>query len=350
MSFPIPAGACDTHMHFYDSAIAAAPDTPMPGHFDVPMYREIQRRLGIERVIIDCRRDRRWALARSGSIAGASRELKIDHSTVSRRLAAIEQSLGATLVIRGSKEFAWTAEGDCALRAAQAIETQMLDMLRTIRSAKLEIGGSIRITCPSGLVALLAKLLHDINTRLPSLAVEVSGDNRTVDLARGDADIAVRMFRPTAPGLVCRRACDLGWGAYASRAYIARHGNPATIGDLAEHHLVLYIEAMHTVPGPRWIEDHRRGARAVTRVDNTEVARHLIAASGGIGVIPCFMADLHPDLVRIFPEPVATHTAWIVYHEAARDTARVRAAVDALVEVIEANETTFSGQHRKSRS
>jgi len=284
------------------------------------------------------------ALARGGSVAGAARILAIDHSTVSRRLAALEDAVGARLVQRGGHDFAWTAEGRSALAAAEAIEASVAEATRTIRAAKLEIAGTVRISCPPGIVAALTRMLPAVREKHPLLAIELSADNRTVDLARGEADIAVRMFRPTEPGLVCRRTFELGWGVYASNAYVAEYGSPASMDDLPSHRLVLYVEAMHRVAGPRWIEDHRGTASRLTRVDNTEVAGHVISSGGGIGIIPCIVADARPEMVRVFPAPVAFNTGWIVYHEAMRDTARVRAAVDALVEFYESHVGMFSGR------
>jgi DNA-binding transcriptional LysR family regulator len=283
------------------------------------------------------------ALARAGSVAGAGRALEIDHSTVSRRLSALEDGLGARLVRRGGREFGLTAEGRAALATAEAIEAKVAEAVRTIRATRLEVVGAVVVTCPGGIVPAMTRVLPAISDKHPSLAIQLAADNRTVDLARGDADIAIRMFRPTESGLVARRTFELGWGAYASQAYVAKHGTPATIAALAEHQLVLYVEAMQKVPGPRWIEEHRGAATRLTRVDNTEVASHVISAGGGIGVIPCVLADDRPELVRVFPDPVVTHTGWLVYHESLRDTARVRAAIDALVELFETNAAVFAG-------
>jgi len=284
------------------------------------------------------------ALARGGSVAGAARSLCVDHSTVSRRLAALEEAVGVRLLLRGGREFGWTAEGHAALAAAEAIERAVAEGLRTCRAAKLEVSGSIRLSCPSGVVATLVKLLPAMREKHPALAVEVIGDNRTIDLAKGEADIALRMFRPTEAGLVARRTLEMGWGVYASRAYIAEHGLPASADDLSGHRLVLYLDSLLRVPGPRWLEDHRGPDTLCMRVDNTEVASSAIASGGGIGIIPCFEAAGHPEMVRVFPEPVAFNTGWIVYHEASRDTARVRAAVDALVEFFEAHAAVFAGR------
>ena len=94
-------------------------------------------------------------------------------------------------------------------------------------------------------------MLPAARDKFPSLAIQLAGDNRTIDLGKGEADIALRMFRPSESGLVARRAFEVGWGAYASKDYVAKHGVPASVADLPNHQLVLYVEAMHQVPGPR---------------------------------------------------------------------------------------------------
>jgi DNA-binding transcriptional LysR family regulator len=284
------------------------------------------------------------ALARGGSVAGAARVLGVDHSTVSRRLAALEETLGTCLVVRGGREFSWTAQGRIALSAAEALESTVADATRAIRSAKLEVAGSVRVTCPSGFVTTLNRMLPPLLAKHPLLSLELSADNRTVDLARGEADVAIRMFKPSDPGLVCRRTLEVGWGVFASSAYVAESGTPATVEDLSKHRLVLYIEALHRVAGPRWMEEHRGTATSIMRVDNTEVAGQALSSGGGIGVIPCFAASQRPELVRIFPDPVATASGWLVYHETVRDSARVRTAIDVLVEFFETHAELFAGR------
>ena len=176
------------------------------------------------------------------------------------------------------------------------------------------------------------------------LTLELCGENRAVDLAKGEADLALRMFRPSEPDLVCRQAFDMGWCVYASRSYLSAHGTPTSPDELASHRLVRYVSSFHKVPGPRWLEEHRGDAVGSVQVDNTEVASHVVASGGGIGVIPCAVAEERPDIVRVFPDPVAFNTAWLVYHESARDTARVRAAVDTLAAVFETHRGVFSGR------
>jgi DNA-binding transcriptional LysR family regulator len=283
------------------------------------------------------------AIGRGGSVAGAARVLGVDQSTVSRRLTALEETLGARLVVRGGRDFCLTSEGRRAVAAAEAVESAISAATRDIRSAKLEVAGSVVVSCASGLVNGITNLLPPFLDKQPLLSIELCADNRAVDLARGEADVAIRMFRPTEPGLVARRTFELGWSVYASKAYVAEHGAPASPTDFAQHRLIVYNESMLRAAGPRWLEDNRGCAKIALRADNTEMAGNAIASGNGVGVVPCFAERLRPDLVRCFPEPVATATGWLAYHETLRDSARVRAAVDVLVELFEAHASLFSG-------
>ncbi|MGH8123897.1 MAG: LysR family transcriptional regulator [Rudaea sp.] len=284
------------------------------------------------------------ALARAGSVAGAARELQVDNSTVSRRLAALEEAVGARLLIRGGREFAWTAEGRTLLEAGESMETAATLALRNVRTAKVDVDGTVRVSVSPAFVPVLMRLmLPALRVAHPSLRVELDGAYQIVDLAKGDADIAVRMARPEQPGLVARPVVECGWFVYAATSYIDARGCPAAFDDLTQHHLVLYIESMHSVPALKWMEAYRGGALEVSRVDNLEIACQTISAGGGIGVLPGFIGDEVPELMRVFPNRVAVNTGWIVYHEAARNTSRVRVVVNALTEFFHAHSVMFTG-------
>lgn len=284
------------------------------------------------------------ALAHAGSVAGAARELQVDNSTISRRLAALEEALGAKLLIRGGREFSWTAEGRTVIGAAQAMEAAATQALRAVRTAKVTLDGTVRVSVsPAFVPVLLCGMLPALRGAHPSLRVELSGGFQRVDLARGDADIAVRMARPEEPDLVACHAFDCAWFAYAATSYLETRGRPASFDELAQHELVLYTEALHRVPPLRWMEAYRGTARESSRVDNLEVACQTISAGAGIAVLPCFMADPVPGLQRVFAERVAVNGGWVVYHEAARDAARVRVVADALVAFFRSHEAMFSG-------
>ena len=284
------------------------------------------------------------ALQRAGSVAGAARLLQVDSSTVSRRLAALEEAVDTRLLIRGGREFAWTPAGRALIEAGEAMEAAASGALRAVRTAKIEVSGTVRISVPPGFVpVLMSRLLPALRQAHPALQVELDGGFERVDLARGEADLAVRMVRPEEPDLVAGPSFDCGWFAYAAASYLEARGRPESFDDLARHALVLYTEALHRVPPLRWMEAHRGESRELLRVDNLEVACQAIAAGGGIAVLPCVIADSVPGLRRVFAERVAVNSGWVVYHESARDMSRVRVVAEALKEFLRCHEAIFSG-------
>ncbi len=284
------------------------------------------------------------ALRRAGSLAGAARLLEVDHSTVSRRLSSIEETIGTILVQRGGREFSFTPEGLTLLVTAEKLETAVAEATLTIRTAKDEVSGIVRVSCPPGFLPELMGLLPVVRSKHTLLKVEFSGDYRAVDLGKGEADLALRMARPSESSLVMRRACEVCWGVYASNIYIAEHGLPTSVEELSRHRLILYAETMHNVTAFRWMEDYRKETTPISRIDNLEIGFQLMASGVGIGVFPCFFAARQQGLVRLFPEPIEYTTGWIVYHESMRKTARIRAVIDELIEFFESNADLYSGK------
>lgn len=290
------------------------------------------------------------ALSRGRSIAGGARILGVDSSTVSRQLAAMERSLGACLVLRGGREFTFTAEGKAAVVAAEEMESIVANVTRAIRAAKTDIDGVVKVSVVPSMLRILMPLLAIASEKHPKLSIELSAANHTVNLAKGDADIAVRMTQPTEVDLVARRAIEMGFGVFASKSYAARCGLPATWEELARHRLIQYAEAMLHLSWFAWIESYASKGAPVSRADSTEMALGLISSGMGVGVLPCIMGDHAPDLVRVFAEPVAYASGWIVYHETARNSARVRAVADMLAGFLETQVAPLSGRLIASRA
>ena len=185
------------------------------------------------------------ALARAGSVAGAARELQVDNSTISRRLAALEDAVGAKLLIRGGREFSWTREGRVMLEAAEATEVATAAALRAVRASKVDMKGSVRVAVTPAMVhVLMRQLIPGLRQAHPELSVELRGAYGRADLVKGDAEIAVRMARPEEPDLVARRAFDCAWCVYAAASYLESHGatghirrvGPARPGALCREH------------------------------------------------------------------------------------------------------------------
>jgi DNA-binding transcriptional LysR family regulator len=283
------------------------------------------------------------ALSEGRSVAGAARVLGVDSSTVSRRLAAAEEALGATLIIRGGRDFVFTAEGEAALQAAKGMQSLAASAVSAIRAAKTEIAGIVRISCVPGLAGPLLGFQAMVEQKYPKLRVEVSADFHRADIAKGEADIALRMTEPQEPDLIAIQCFEIGLSVFAAKSYVARYGLPATEADFANHKIILYTKRFADLPQFNWIERFA-GANAHTmRADGPDMMLGLVSTGGGIGIID-FHGDSAPNLVRVFPQPSAFRRGWLVYHESARNSARVKAVVEMLTAFLKEQAPLLSGR------
>src|SRR6185503_4793673 len=241
------------------------------------------------------------AAARAGSLAGAARALGIEHSTIGRRLAGFERSLGAAAVLRNPDGLQLTALGRQLLPLAEEVERSVRAVSALASSEKLRV----RLATPSGMSRLFVQGLARLRDRHPELVLEIVSGSRLVDLKRGEADLAVRVGPVTDAELVVKKQCELGQAVYAARSYL-RGRSTIDVEDLAGHDVVAFEPALAATPAARWLEARSHNANIVLR--SREMTDMLIAiVSGlGIGVLPCFMGDAESELIRLTRQPVAT--------------------------------------------
>jgi DNA-binding transcriptional LysR family regulator len=277
-------------------------------------------------------------------VAGAARRLGVDSSTVSRRLAAAEEALGAVLIVRGGRKFSLTAEGATAFAAAEAMEAAVDGARVEVRRAREALEGIVSIACPPVAVWYLAGFPRSVAEAHPGLGVELLAGRAAVDLAKGEADVSIRAVRPTDMDLAVAHTFDLGSGVYASSSYLEAHGRPATPVEVEGHALVRYAEAFLHLPPFAWVERFAAPETSAVRVDSIDMAHRMIAAGAGIGVLYCVAADADERLERVFDDPIDRIGMNIVYHQSMRGSSRVRAVLDRLIAFHVENDGRLSGR------
>lgn len=278
------------------------------------------------------------AAARSGSLAAASRQLGSHQPTVGRRIDSLEKRLGIRLFQRHTQGLTLTEEGQRILQAAESMDEAAASLLRANGIEGDQIQGSVRIAAPSGLGAnILAARLPQFLARFPNLDVVLQPAVSSADLTHGEADVAVRLYRPTAGELVVRRAGTMGFGLYASPIYLQQHGIPEKTSELAQHDFIAYGEQLRHLEENAWLESIATGARYLLRSDDTHT-RFAAAESGlGIAVLPHILAQQSARLLPILDsEEAPPKTIWLVVHRDLRHMARVRAVLDWLEETFAA--------------
>lgn len=286
------------------------------------------------------------AVARHGSTIAAAKALKLSQSTVQRRVAELERRLGRELVHRHASGYSLTEFGQEMLPYAEQIERAALAFAQ--RKATIDRGeaGLIRVTCPEPIVYRIIKssLLDRFHALHPQLRVEFVMSDTYVDLARGDADVALRSGDTDDDVLVGRKIADSIWSVYASKTYLERHGRPASIGDLARHATVGFDGPMAANRAAKWLRDIASDAPVFARVNS--VLGLVAVAKSGVAVVPMPVAlgDAEPELVRLFElVPELTRSWRILAHPDRRRTPAVSAFFDFISDEIAALKPILTG-------
>jgi len=290
--------------------------------------------------------DLRFFLAahRERTLAGAARTLGVEHSTVGRRLAAMEKALGATLFVRTPDGLSPTATAAQMLALAEEAERAMMGIERIAEGEDERAEGIVRVTTSETFAGFLGRRLAHLRAKHPGITVEVLSGNANLDLTRREADIAIRIAPTTQSELLCRRLATAGWSLYAAASYVEARGAPSPHSNLRGHDVVGYNESLAQVPGALWLARHGAGTTVVLHSGSIPAAFN--AALGGLGVaaIPCFLGDAEPTLVRLTPELIGERDIFLVVHPDLARVARVRVVIDFLVATMAREAAFLSGR------
>lgn len=286
------------------------------------------------------------AVARHRSTIAAARALKLNQSTVQRRLAALERRIGRKLVKRHPTGYRLTEFGQEMLPHAERVEQAVLGFEQHLDAAKREAVGVIRVTCPEPLVYRITQspLLERFHARHPGLRVEFVMTDKYVDLAKGEADVALRSGDTDDGELVGRKIADSIWAVYASRKYVEQHGKPERVEDLERHMLVGLDETMANHRAAKWLRQVAPNAKIVAR--NNSVLGLVYAVKSGVGIapLPTALGDAEEDLVRVLgPIPELARIWRLLAHPDVRRTPRVSAFFDFIVEEIDTLRPILTG-------
>lgn len=275
------------------------------------------------------------AVVRQGSLSGAARAMGATQPTIGRHVEALETGLGLSLFTRSQGGLQPTEAALTLVAQAEAMEAAAAALLRNADGARSEgAGGTVRITASEVMGAeVLPPILAALQAAHPRLTLELVLSNRTSDLLRRDADIAVRMLRPSQDALIAQHLGAVRLGLYAHEAYLARHGLPESVAALRRFHVVGFDRddrsARSVATGALPID---RGLFSF-RTDSDLAQYAAVRAGLGIGVIQPGLAARHPELRPVLPDAVAlTLEVWLAMHEDQRASRPVRTAYAALAE------------------
>jgi len=290
------------------------------------------------------------AILDQGSLVAAAEHLGLTQPTVGRRLSAMEERFGTPLFVRAGRRMQLTDAGCAILDSARRMESEMLAIERNLEAQSTALCGEVTISATEGTgTEWLTPVLRDFHREYPEILLNVLIESRAVDLIHREADIALRLNQPVQPELIARRLVTVGFGFYASQAYLDSAPTVRTLEDLNAHQLV----GLHA-PGNR---AHLFNANPVTApqpgnyvyVSNSATAQLAAVQAGfGIGVLSHRWAAIAGKLVRVLPDyNAAEMDLWLVTHEQLRHSARIRATFDFIAERLRADAELFERGTRR---
>jgi DNA-binding transcriptional LysR family regulator len=282
------------------------------------------------------------AISRHGTLARAAAALDINATTVGRRLAALEERVQARLFDKTPDGYTLTAAGRDLLARAERIEGETLAIERDLLGADQRLVGNVRVTATEMLATrFIMPHLPAFHARCPEITLALECTNRTVSLARREAEIVLRLARPREENVVTRRLSSIPLALYASRAYLEQRGIPERPDvDLRGHDAILFADSRAFTFENEWFEQRLEGTRVALRSDSVSSIYSATLAGAGIALLPRAVADRDPALQRIETTTSPTpRVIWQAVHVDLQKSARIRVVLEFLRQILGAGDT-----------
>ncbi|MDZ4840728.1 MAG: LysR family transcriptional regulator [Hyphomicrobium aestuarii] len=278
-------------------------------------------------------------LARQARLMSAARRLKVDHTTVSRRISDLEKDLAVKLFERKPDGFVLTDDGHRLFVIAERMETLSISIAETVGSAPAQLAGRVRLATMEGIAAYyLADKLVAFNAIHPNIVVELVTERHLINLTKREADISISFVPPIGPRLAVRKASVFNLGLYASETYLSRRGMPSDRTQLPEHDFVDYVTDLVAISKVHWLLDVLEPEHVVFRSTSMAVQQNAIASGRGIGLLPLFSAKKDPRLVPVLQDTIVVERElYISVHEDIQFMGRVRALTRFLFALFESD-------------
>ena len=273
------------------------------------------------------------AIAREGSTLSAAKALGVSQPTVQRRLAALEERIDRKLVEHHPTGYRLTELGKTLLPHAVEVERSVEAFQRQLMSAGEDLTGTLRVTCPEGMASrLLAPVIEAFREKYPGLRVDLIMTDRRLDLAKGEAEVALRIHEPGDDQLIARRIANSPWAVFASRSYIKRHGRPQRWEDLDQHAIIEFAGELADNHAARWLRSVAPKATIAIRGNSMLGVLAAVKSGAGLAPLPMLLGGSEDGLEPVLESiPEIDTKLYLVIHADLKRTPRVRAFCDFVV-------------------
>jgi len=281
------------------------------------------------------------AVCQEGSLSAAARKLGVNHSTVFRRIGALEDLLGVRLFERLSSGYVMTEAGEAILQAGERIENEVLSLSHKLIGKDLRLSGVLRVTAPDALaVKVLMPHMSGFTKQYPDIRLEFSIAGNYLNLGQRETDVAIRVTTSPPETMIGRKVCGLATSAYASTEYLNNHQAEAYSWLMPDDELV-------HLPAGKWLKRQHPEAHIAFRSNSFLALLEAVRRGQGLAPLPCFLADPDQQLQQIIKPPEDLNAElWVLSHPDLRRTARVRAFTEFLLEVLKEEIDLFEGRFK----
>ena len=283
------------------------------------------------------------AVCRHGTLSGAARELGVNHSTVFRRIGAIEEKISVRLFERLPSGYVMTEAGEAMLESAERVETEVFNLSRKLVGGDLRLNGNLRVTAPDALtIEILMPYIARFCRTYPGIELDLTVENGFLDLSQREADVAIRSTDTPPDMAIGRRLCQLGATVYASKQYLDE--NPDL--DITQYTWLMPQKGLDWFSANQWLA-RKYPAALVTFRSNTLLGLYEAVKYGmGVAPLPFFLGDPEVGFKSILlPPKEFASELWLLTHPDLRRTARVRVFVDFMTEAIADAHARIVGKH-----
>ena len=279
------------------------------------------------------------AVAKTGSLTTAAKKLGSNQPTVGRHIDALESALGTKLFQRTVKGLLLTEEGEYVFENSHLIESTVIKIQRKSQGEEEEFSGTVRVALPEGLcLEVLTPTLPKFYKEYPNINLILNISSSSANLTQGEADIAVRLYRPKDANLVAKSLGQMTLGLFSSKDYIKKYGSPANENELKNHRIITYSDQLSDLPENQWLLNYSDPVSRILNTDNTTARLNATIAGVGISIQPHILCRNKETLVPLLEKvKLPSHEVWLVYHNDLRHLGRIRAVTKFVTSIIQFN-------------
>jgi len=288
--------------------------------------------LRIVKTLIDCK-----------SRSVSAEKLGLNVSTVTRRVALVEQALGITLFNRRRAGYTLTAEGLELQALCERVELDIVSVVRCVSGSMQGPLGKLRITTSDSLLYFLTPIIADFKTRHTSTTIEVLVSNSALNLARDESDIAFRATQKPPENLIGRKLANIAWAPYGRTATFSRHASMSEM--LYDRVWISYAAHLSSLKASEYVQDRVAPENIQYLADSVVGVKNAIVAGIGVGFLPCMFGDSTPGLMRVGPViPELDDTLWLLTHPDIRKSQRVKSFMSFCADEVAKRKNLIEGR------